>query len=471
MINKVHINLFAAIGLAPSAKHRAMDSPRTRFLPIENVAAKTYWVHLLPVNPEETLASPRLLLDATLATEFDHETSVHCSICSTNVFPIQVQDAQANALLGIICRDCAVTMRILKKKIQLCFECCGTLTSRLSRTTKTTTPSDRTGEANNNTLVLSPPQAASQDTTRPCESLLFSTVGSDLEEERELMQQVDACLSFLGVTQDETTASTPTTTVAVVMLSTPEPFQSLHPHRRLSFQDYHECLPFEHEETAFRSCRARLVTTKQSVRDIRTIQQQNSSTTAHHQFDNSTTTPEATREAKCSEPIQESKEVALESATTYQRTTVQGHYKPSCNLANEAMPPEEGHVVDILSSTAPNSSDDMSSKANDADIALGSHGETSNRPKAKCSLNDVGTTELLDKSPQRPESTKNNSVTTKTNSTLGSSRCLRSQRRDIGRHNTSYRREVDTFGWPSMSHAQIKMDLLVGCPLGYLPPI
>ncbi|KAG9402974.1 hypothetical protein AC1031_006513 [Aphanomyces cochlioides] len=458
MINKVHINLFAAIGLAPSAKHRAMDSPRTRFLPIENVAAKTYWVHLLPVNPEETLASPRLLLDATLATEFDHETSskthkpTHCWACTKKFHMFTRHAIECADCCRSICRDCAVTMRILKKKIQLCFECCGTLTSRLSRTTKTTTPSDRTGEANNNTLVLSPPQAASQDTTRPCESLLFSTVGSDLEEERELMQQVDACLSFLGVTQDETTASTPTTTVAVVMLSTPEPFQSLHPHRRLSFQDYHECLPFEHEETAFRSCRARLVTTKQSVRDIRTIQQQNSSTTAHHQFDNSTTTPEATREAKCSEPIQESKEVALESATTYQRTTVQGHYKPSCNLANEAMPPEEGHVVDILSSTAPNSSDDMSSKANDADIALGSHGETSNRPKAKCSLNDVGTTELLDKSPQRPESTKNNS-------TMASSKLHRSQRRDIGRHYESY--EMETFSWPR-SHGEFKMGFRYG---------
>ncbi|CAK4637821.1 unnamed protein product [Aphanomyces euteiches] len=138
----------------------------------------------------------------------------------------------------------------------------------------------------------------------------------------------------------------------------------------------------------------------------------------------------------------------LGSATTYQRTTVQDHYKSSCNLANETLPPEEGHVVDILSSTkaridpnancspnfdthdlpraisSPYSGDDVSSNA---DTALGSQVETSNRPK--CSLNDVGTTESVDKSPHRPESTKNNSVTTKTNSTLGSSS---SQRQHIG---------------------------------------
>ncbi|KAF0739298.1 hypothetical protein Ae201684_005074 [Aphanomyces euteiches] len=253
----------------------------------------------------------------------------------------------------------------------------------------TTTPSET-----NNTLVLSPPQAVSHDSTRSCASILFSTVGTDLEEERELMQQVDACLTSLDVTQEETTASTPTITVAVV---------------------------------------------------------------------------------------------AFEWATTYQRTTVEGHGKPSCNLANEATPPEEGHVVDIVSSTAaridpnancspnfdthdlpraissPYSGDDVSSNA---DTALGSQVETSNRPK--CSLNDVGTTESVDKSPHCPEPTKNNSVTTTANSTLGSSS---SQRQHIGRHNTSYRRELDTYGWPSMSHAEIKMDLLVGCPLGYLPPI
>ncbi|KAF0739296.1 hypothetical protein Ae201684P_009696 [Aphanomyces euteiches] len=234
----------------------------------------------------------------------------------------------------------------------------------------TTTPSET-----NNTLVLSPPQAVSHDSTRSCASILFSTVGSDLEEERELLQQVDACFSFLDVTQEETTASTPTITVAVV---------------------------------------------------------------------------------------------AFEWATTYQRTTVEGHDKPSCNLANEATPPEEGHVVDIVSSTAaridpnancsPNlrthdlpraisssySSDDVSLKANDADTALGSQDESSNRPK--CSLNDVGITELLDKSPQRPESTKNNS-------TAASSKLHRSQRRDIGRHYESYK--METFSWPR-SHSEFK---------------
>ncbi|KAH9118578.1 hypothetical protein LEN26_012030 [Aphanomyces euteiches] len=135
----------------------------------------------------------------------------HCWTCAKK-FRIFTCHANECADCGrSICRDCAVSMRILNKKIKLCFECCGTLTSRRSRPTMTTTPSET-----NNTLVLSPPQAASHDSRGPCESILFSTVGSDLEEERELMQQVDACLSFLDITQDETTASTTTITVAVV---------------------------------------------------------------------------------------------------------------------------------------------------------------------------------------------------------------------------------------------------------------
>ncbi|KAH9107296.1 hypothetical protein LEN26_008634 [Aphanomyces euteiches] len=292
----------------------------------------------------------------------------HCWTCAKK-FRIFTCHANECADCGrSICRDCAVSMRILNKKIKLCFECCGTLTSRRSRPTMTTTPSET-----NNTLVLSPPQAASHDSRGPCESILFSTVGSDLEEERELMQQVDACLSFLDITQDETTASTTTITVAVV---------------------------------------------------------------------------------------------AFESVTTYQRTTVEGHDKPSCNLANEATPPEEGHVVDIRSSTearidpnancSPNfdmhdlpssySSADVSVKANNADTALGSLVETSNQPKAKCSLNDVNTIESADKSPHRPESTKNNS-------TAASSKLHRSQRRDIGRHYESYK--METFSWPR-SHSEFK---------------